>query len=66
MNRLLDAIREGLHKAGIHASVTGREKTIYSVYKKMREKRYTFSQVFDIYGVRVLVAIRRRATRRSA
>ena len=55
MNRLLDAIREGLHKAGIHASVTGREKTVYSVYKKMREKRYTFSQVFDIYGVRVLV-----------
>jgi len=55
MNRLLEAIREGLHNAGIHASVTGREKTIYSVYKKMREKRYTFSQVFDIYGVRVLV-----------
>jgi len=25
------------------------------VYKKMREKHYTFSQVFDIYGVRVLV-----------
>ena len=56
MNRLLDAIREGFHKAGIHASVNGREKTAYSVYKKMREKRYTFSQVFDIYGVRVLVA----------
>src|SRR5512136_459648 len=55
MNRLLEAIREGLHSADIHASVTGREKTIYSVYKKMREKRYTFSQVFDIYGVRVLV-----------
>src|SRR5512137_1116114 len=55
MNRLLEAIRDGLHKAGIHASVTGREKTIYSVYKKLREKRYTFLLVFDIYGVRVLV-----------
>jgi GTP pyrophosphokinase len=55
MNRLLETIRDGFHKAGIHASVTGREKTVYSVYKKMREKRYTFSQVFDIYGVRVLV-----------
>jgi GTP pyrophosphokinase len=55
MNRLLDAIREGFQKAGIHASVYGREKTAYSVYKKMREKRYSFSQVFDIYGVRVLV-----------
>jgi GTP pyrophosphokinase len=55
MNRLLETIRDGFHKGGIHASVSGREKTVYSVYKKMREKRYTFSQVFDIYGVRVLV-----------
>src|SRR6476660_1530558 len=56
LNRLLDVIRDGLARANIAAVVTGREKTIYSVYKKMREKHYTFSQVFDIYGVRVLVA----------
>ena len=56
MNRLLDVIRDGFAKAGIPAHVSGREKTIYSVYKKMREKHYTFSQVFDIYGMRVLVA----------
>ncbi|MCC6196329.1 MAG: bifunctional (p)ppGpp synthetase/guanosine-3',5'-bis(diphosphate) 3'-pyrophosphohydrolase [Burkholderiales bacterium] len=56
MNRLLDVIREGLARENVLAVVSGREKTIYSVYKKMREKRYTFAQVFDIYGVRVLVA----------
>ncbi len=56
MNRLLDVIREGLAKASLPALVSGREKTIYSVYKKMREKRYSFAQVFDIYGVRILVA----------
>jgi GTP pyrophosphokinase len=56
MNRLLDVIRDGFAKADIAAHVSGREKTIYSVYKKMKEKHYTFSQVFDIYGVRVLVA----------
>jgi len=56
MNRLLDVIRDGLAKAELKAAVIGREKTIYSVYKKMREKHYTFSQVFDIYGVRILVA----------
>ncbi len=55
MNRLLDVIREGFAKANITAIVSGREKTIYSVYKKMREKHYTFAQVFDIYGIRVLV-----------
>src|SRR6187455_2792065 len=53
MNRLIESIRQGLEKTGI-------EKTIYSVYKKMGEKRYTFSQVFDIYGVRVLVADKAR------
>jgi GTP pyrophosphokinase len=55
MNRILNSIREGLKHEGIAATVSGREKTVYSVYKKMREKRYTFSQVFDIYGIRVLV-----------
>ena len=56
MNRLLDVIREGLAKEHVLAVVSGREKTIYSVYKKMREKHYSFAQVFDIYGVRILVA----------
>src|SRR5438309_6528355 len=55
MNRILQSIREGLKLASISATATGREKTAYSVYKKMREKRYSFSQVFDIYGVRILV-----------
>ncbi|MEP7205304.1 MAG: bifunctional (p)ppGpp synthetase/guanosine-3',5'-bis(diphosphate) 3'-pyrophosphohydrolase [Casimicrobiaceae bacterium] len=55
MNRLLDVMRDGLQRAEVVATVSGREKTVYSVYKKMREKRYTFAQVFDIYGVRVLV-----------
>src|SRR3982750_1055641 len=55
MERILTSIREGLKKGGIAATVTGREKTVYSVYKKMREKHSSFSQVFDIYGIRVLV-----------
>ena len=60
MNRLIESIRQGLANAGIESTVSGREKTIYSVYRKMREKRYTFAQVFDIYGVRVLVADKAR------
>ena len=55
MNRIILSIREGLKADGIAAAVSGREKSAYSVYKKMREKHYTFAQVFDIYGVRVLV-----------
>ena len=56
MNRLLESVRAALADADIIATVTGREKTVYSVYRKMKEKHNSFSQVFDIYGMRVLVA----------
>ena len=55
MDHILDSIRERLTQAGVEATVTGREKHIYSIYKKMTEKRLSFSQVLDIYGVRVTV-----------
>ncbi len=41
------------HKMKVHLS--GREKTIYSVYRKMREKHDGFAQVNDIFGFRVVV-----------
>ena len=34
--------------------IAGREKTLYSIYKKMEEKHLSFAQVTDIYGFRVL------------
>ena len=55
VNKILEAIRERLPGAGIEATVSGREKHIYSIYKKMSEKHLSFSQVLDIYGIRVLV-----------
>jgi len=50
-----DAIRNKLVDAGIEAEVNGREKHIYSTYKKMLDKHLTFSEVHDIYGFRVIV-----------
>ncbi len=43
----------GEHKIKVH--VNGREKTIYSIYHKMREKHAGFAQVSDIFGFRVVV-----------
>ncbi len=36
-------------------SLTGREKHIYSIYKKMHNKHLSFSEVMDVYGFRVIV-----------
>jgi RelA/SpoT family (p)ppGpp synthetase len=49
------AIKARLVEAGVAAVVTGREKHIYSIYRKMIEKHLSFSEVHDIYGFRVIV-----------
>ncbi len=35
--------------------VFGREKTLFSIYRKMREKHLSFAQVNDIFGFRIVV-----------
>lgn len=40
---------------GLTVKIAGREKTLYSIYKKMTEKNLSFAQVTDIYGFRVIV-----------
>ena len=42
-------------KAGINVQISGREKTLYSIYKKMDGKHLSFAQVNDIYGFRLIV-----------
>ncbi|MDD4977211.1 MAG: bifunctional (p)ppGpp synthetase/guanosine-3',5'-bis(diphosphate) 3'-pyrophosphohydrolase [Gallionella sp.] len=55
VNKILDAVRQRLQDWHIEADVSGREKNIYSIYKKMQIKSLAFSEVLDIYGFRVLV-----------
>jgi guanosine-3',5'-bis(diphosphate) 3'-pyrophosphohydrolase len=49
------AISERLAREGIQARVEGREKHLFSIYQKMREKRRSFSEIMDVYGFRVIV-----------
>jgi guanosine-3',5'-bis(diphosphate) 3'-pyrophosphohydrolase len=55
LSRILDGIRDKMREVGIEAQVFGREKSLYSIYRKMVDKRLSFSQVLDIYGFRVIV-----------
>jgi len=42
-------------QAGMAVRIAGREKTLYSIYRKMDLKHLSFAQVTDIYGFRLLV-----------
>ncbi len=46
---------ESLGEAGIEGRVAGREKHIYSIYRKMREKKRALSEIVDVYGIRITV-----------
>lgn len=49
------ALQDRLDHCRIEATISGREKHLYSIYRKMQEKNLAFSEVFDIYGFRVVV-----------
>jgi GTP diphosphokinase / guanosine-3',5'-bis(diphosphate) 3'-diphosphatase len=48
-------VEASFKEPGMAVRITGREKTLYSIYKKMDEKHLSFAQITDIYGFRVLV-----------
>lgn len=55
VSKILESVNSTLDATGIPAQVYGREKTLYGIYRKMRNKHLSFSQVLDIYGFRVVV-----------
>ena len=49
------SIAHALRDEGILAEVQGREKNLYSIYRKMKSQRKTFSEIMDVFGFRVVV-----------
>ncbi len=55
VEKVRGAILNQLKQEGLAAEVSGREKNLYSIYKKMRQKSLTFEQVYDVYAFRIIV-----------
>ena len=55
MQKIEVVMTDRLHEEGIEAEVIGREKPLYSMYRKMREKHVSFNEVFDKFAIRVIV-----------
>ncbi len=55
IRRVITTLQAELKASGIEATLSGRAKHIYSIWRKMRKKGIDFSQVYDIRAVRILV-----------
>ena len=53
-NTIEDAICRRLEQAGIDAKVKYRQKNIHSIYRKMKEKKLSFKELTDVFGVRIM------------
>ncbi|MGN1281300.1 MAG: bifunctional GTP diphosphokinase/guanosine-3',5'-bis pyrophosphate 3'-pyrophosphohydrolase [Succinivibrio sp.] len=55
VTNILEAIKSRLNEAGIEARVSGREKRLYSIYRKMVQKELQFREIMDVYGFRIIL-----------
>ncbi len=53
--KMEETMTERLKLEGLSGHVVGREKHLYSIYRKMREKRLSFSEVMDVFAFRIVV-----------
>jgi GTP pyrophosphokinase len=55
VKRISDQFGKAMAEDGIEGQIVGRQKHLYSIYRKMAEKKRLLSDVVDVYGFRIIV-----------
>ncbi|HEY9201776.1 MAG TPA: RelA/SpoT family protein [Gammaproteobacteria bacterium] len=55
VQKINNALTSRLAEMHIDANINARKKHPYSIYKKMRQKNLSYKNIFDVYGMRVIV-----------
>ena len=55
INSLVLEVKECLDEAGIQATIVGRAKHFFSIYKKMINQNKTLDQIYDLFAIRIIV-----------
>ena len=56
LGRVTETVEKALAKMGVTAEISSREKSLYSIYRKMVDKKISFSEVTDLFGIRLVVS----------
>ena len=55
VQKIQQAIQQRLQQEGLPGEVSGREKHLYSIYRKMQSKHLAFADVMDVFAFRIVV-----------
>ncbi|TSA28521.1 MAG: bifunctional (p)ppGpp synthetase/guanosine-3',5'-bis(diphosphate) 3'-pyrophosphohydrolase [Bacteroidetes bacterium] len=55
INKFIEPIRKEMTEKGILFSISGREKSISSIWEKMKKKEVPFEEVYDVFAIRIIL-----------
>jgi GTP pyrophosphokinase len=55
IKKFSDPIRKELDQQGFSYEIKGRTKSIYSIWRKMRDQNVPFEQIYDIFAIRIIL-----------
>ena len=55
VKKITEQLEKAMHEEGIEGQVNGREKHLYSIYKKMAQKKRSLTDIADVFGFRIVV-----------
>ncbi len=55
VKKITEQLKKAMQEEGIEGQVHGREKHLYSIYKKMAEKKRSLTDIADVFGFRIVV-----------
>jgi RelA/SpoT family (p)ppGpp synthetase len=55
VKKISEQLRKAMLEEGIEGEVQGREKHLYSIYRKMAERKRPLDDIVDVYGFRIIV-----------
>ncbi len=55
VKKISEQLRKAMQNESIEGEVQGREKHLYSIYRKMAERKRLLNDIVDVYGFRIIV-----------
>ena len=55
INKFIYPLRKTLSEQGLKYKITGRAKSIHSIWEKMKKKEIPFEEVFDLFAIRIII-----------
>jgi len=55
LNKIETAIKRRVQQEGLQGRILSREKHLYSLYRKIRDKTLSFEEIYDVYAFRIVV-----------